>query len=235
MIGPWTQETVSTWFRRDTEGKARATIVVSPEGAFATVVYEHDVVARAQGGIRVPTSTRNTGVFRLQFPDVEKAKTWCDDVLAGRVDPRPSQPPRGPPPPLRPPATAANPSPIVPEPKPPAGPPVERLLRVLRNDPVLAFEVAQKLRILGPWTQEGEDWHQRADAYGYVVATVRGEPKGTEILWRWSTFHHAPAGEEDRTMSGFGSWEEARGACDVHLAGEGWLLVPWTPRTEARP
>lgn len=104
---------------------------------------------------------------------------------------------------------------------------VSRLIRVLRQDPDLAWAVCQGARTLGPWTQVGDTWWQRTDATGFNVATVRFEDESlVASRWVWSRF--VPTGghpDEINSRSGFSSAESAMDACDEHLREQGWVLV----------
>jgi hypothetical protein len=100
---------------------------------------------------------------------------------------------------------------------------VERLVEVLRRDPDLAWAVAQRARVLGPWERVGDDWWQRQDSTEFSVVTVR-EERGE---WLWSVFVRVAESPEEEVANGRGhpTPEAAMAACDVWMTGDGWLLA----------
>lgn len=186
--------------------------------AVATVTVKPD-------GSAFTTVDVNNQAHRQTLPNADAAKAWCESLLAN-----PPQPvaPRSPGPPA-----PAKPPPI------PKGNPVERLLKILHNDPDLAWEVALKAKALGPWTCESADWWSRRDVAGFAVATVRGETTGrtsaagvmeSVTTWRWSEFvPGSSGGEEVMSRGGYADLAVAQAECDDHHRTRGWLLATRSP------
>jgi hypothetical protein len=203
VVGPWEHPNILTWVRR-CGMEAIATVSVSPDG-------------KAMGVVKVDGQ-----VLRRNFGSADLAKTWCDGKLEGK--------PVAAPVPVAP-TPAPAPAPPAPPPAAPAVSPTERLLRVLRNDPDLAWEVAVKARSLGPWvmvTEMGSEqggWYQRSDASGSNIAVARENLfPSRRILW--SEFVPVASSNHEITMKeGFATIEDAMADCDTHLRTKGWLLA----------
>jgi len=134
------------------------------------------------------------------FATDESAKAWCDENLEADVE-------------------APEPEPVIPE-----EPPVERLIRMLHNDPDFAWLLANRAKVLGPWHwDEMEQQWIRLDITGAFTACVRPEDE----MWTWLTYvgNLRTGSDIEHHQDNILTPQEARLACDEHLRTQGWLLA----------
>ena len=99
--------------------------------------------------------------------------------------------------------------------------PVARLLQLFTEQPDLAWHVASRIHVLGPWEHTSEKEWVRLNVFGDPMARV--VPMNTEFAWRaiirqsnidsWD--YVGKSAEED----------EGKDACDRGLREKGWLLA----------
>lgn len=159
-----------------------------------TVVVASVAVGRDNSAFAVVTVNNQT--YRKDHPNVTEAKAWCDQKLGVVADP--------PPPKQEAPKQEA--------PKQEAL--VERLLKVLAEDPRLAWEIVRRARVLGPWTRVQEHRYVRECAVGQHVASVI-------VITQQGQWSHSFDPSEE-----FATAEKAMANCDYFLLKEGWALTP---------
>ena len=107
------------------------------------------------------------------------------------------------------------------------------ILEHLRKDPDIAWALARKLAVAGPWERVRDDWWQRQACWddSFNVATLRIEkrwrtdPTGKTVKtngWHWSEFSWGD--EEVAGKGGYEDVEECRAACDAWLESRGYIL-----------